>query len=413
LGCSINEETFFERKNYFYPDLPKGYQISQYDLPFGYNGFLEVELFGDSKRMRINRVHMEEDTGKSTHNNKETLLDFNKSGVALMEIVTEPDFRDVKEVNAFAKRLKLMVRYLDISSADMEKGQMRFELNMSLRPLGMSGLPSYKVEVKNIGSISVLEKTINYEYKRQSDILNGGKMPRQETRGLRDMTGATHEQRVKEGASDYRYFPEPDIPPIILSDSLIEEIKKSLVELPQDKKVKYISIYGMEGNLAETLISTKPRADWFEESIRGIEDKKIILEIAKWIVGDLSSLMKAGKIKFSDLLFKPGDLANLIIMLNQGKISGTMGKQILLEMFKTGKNPESIIIEKNLEIIIDESEVQAFAQKVVKDNPKVVMDLVKNPNAIKYLVGQMMRESKGKVDPHIAEKVLRKTLNLL
>lgn len=413
LNCNINLFSKFDRKNYFYPDLPKGYQISQYDSPFGIGGYLEVDVDGDSRRIRINRVHMEEDTGKSIHQGEETLIDFNKSGMPLAEIVTEPDFKEVKEVLAYAKRLRQIIRYLDLSNADMEKGQMRFELNMSLKPIGTKGLPDYKVEVKNIGSISVLEKVIAYEYKRQAEILDKGEKPKQETRGLRDLTGVTYEQRVKEGASDYRYFPDPDIPPVVHTKEQIEAIRSSITELPHQKKARYMADYNMEGNLAETIISSRVKAEWFEKAVGDNTDKRIVNETAKWLVGDLSALMKADKIKFSELKIKPENLSELVTLLVSGKVSGTIAKQVLLEMYKTGEEPVKIIKSGNLEIVSDESLITEIAQRVILANEKVVKDIQKNPNALKYLVGQVMRETKGKADPHTAESVLRKALNLV
>ena len=259
MNCKINKESKFDRKNYFYPDLPKGYQISQYDLPLGYEGFVEIDIDGDSRRIRLTRIHIEEDTGKSLHEGDLTLLDFNKSGMPLLEIVTEPDFVDEIEVEQFAKRLRQIVRYLDISDADMEKGQMRFELNMSVRETGSKELPDYKVEVKNIGSISVLQKVIAFEFKRQTELLEKGEKPAQETRGLKDMTGETLSQRVKEDSEDYRYFPEPDIPPITYSDEKIEEIKTTIGELPNEKKHRFIDQYNLEPSAAETLVATKEK----------------------------------------------------------------------------------------------------------------------------------------------------------
>jgi aspartyl-tRNA(Asn)/glutamyl-tRNA(Gln) amidotransferase subunit B len=412
LNCEINQYSKFDRKNYFYPDLPKGYQISQYDLPFGKNGYLEVDVNDDSKRMRIDRIHMEEDTGKSMHNKDETLLDFNKSGVPLIEVVTAPDFTDVREVTAYAKRLKQIVRYLDISDADMEKGQMRFELNMSLKPQGSVGLPSYKVEVKNIGSISVLEKVVLYEYERQKDILQKGDIPDQETRGLRDLTGVTYSQRKKESLNDYRYFPEADIPPILLSDEEVARIKSTIVKLPNEIKANYMKDFGIEGNLAENIILTKNKAEWFEKAILGVEDKTIINEIAKWYVGDVFALIKINKSKLSQLKFTPSDLAELVTALKTGKISGTIAKQILAIMFETGQKPNDIITEKGFAIVNDENMIIEIAKKVIEANPKVVADISKNPNASKFLLGQIMRETKGKADPRIAEQVLNKLLQI-
>ena len=230
LNCKINQETKFDRKNYFYPDLPKGYQISQYDQPIGHEGYIEIEVEGDNRRIRIQRVHIEEDTAKSLHSAADTLIDYNKSGVPLVEIVTYPDFASINEVVLFAKRLKQIVRYLGVSDAEMQKGQMRFELNISVKPDTMPAneLPKYKVEVKNIGSISVLEKVLNFEVKRQSELLEKGEEIKSQTRGLKDMTGETLFQRSKETADDYRYFPEPDIPPLQITESQISEIRKQI-----------------------------------------------------------------------------------------------------------------------------------------------------------------------------------------
>jgi aspartyl-tRNA(Asn)/glutamyl-tRNA(Gln) amidotransferase subunit B len=353
---------------------------------------------------------MEEDTGKSMHKGTETLLDFNKSGVPLIEIVTEPDFVDMKEVTVFAKRLRQIVKYIDVSDADMEKGQMRFELNMSLKPQGSKGLPPYKVEVKNIGSISVLEKVVTFEYARQKEILDKGETPVQETRGLRDLTGETYSQRKKEGANDYRYFPEPDIPPIVYTDNEIDAIKSTIGELPHDKKARYMKDYGIEGNLAETVIASKTKAEWFEKAIGGISDTKVIAEVAKWYVGDLFALMRADKAKLAQIKIKPSDLGKLLVLLKSGKVSGTLAKQVLLSMYQTGKDPESIIKDQGLEVVSDEGVIIAIAEKVIASNTKVLADIAKNPNAIKFLVGQVMRESKGKADPKKAEEILIKLI---
>lgn len=410
LNCKINQESKFDRKNYFYPDLPKGYQISQYDLPFGENGYLEYDLNGDSIRIRIKRVHQEEDTGKSIHEGAETLLDYNKSGVPLAEIVTEPDFTDVKEIDAFAKRLKQIVRYLDISNADMEKGQMRFELNISLRKSGSKTLPPYKVEVKNIGSISVLEKVINYEFERQSKLLDNDETPIQETRGIKDMSGKTYSQRVKENSDDYRYFPEPDIPPILISDKMIAKVKEEMVELPQLRKDRYMHEYKLEPSTAETIIATKARSDWFEQAIMGIDDKELIKEIAKWYIGDLFALMKANKIKLNELKLSAENFVGLVKMLYQKKISGSIAKQILPQILDGSITAETYANEHDLLMVQDENALEEVIMEVIKQNPKVVATLDKNPNVIKFLIGQVMRITKGKADPKLSEQLLKKHL---
>ncbi|MCC7304357.1 Asp-tRNA(Asn)/Glu-tRNA(Gln) amidotransferase subunit GatB [bacterium] len=406
LNCKVNKFSKFDRKNYFYPDLPKAYQISQYDLPFGYEGAVSIE----SKDIRITRVHMEEDTGKSIHSSTKTLLDFNKSGVSLIEVVTEPDFREIKDVLFFAKRLKQIVKYSGVSDADMEKGQMRFELNMSLRKPGEPSLPKYKVEVKNIGSISVLEKVIAYEIKRQSDLLDKGETPIQETRGLRDLTGVTHSQRVKEEANDYRYFPEPDIPPILFTDEQLAAIKNTIGELPSEKKSRYIESFGLDATLAETLISTKPRTEWFEKAIEGADNSLVAL-IAKWFVGDVIALMKANKVKLSQLKIMPENLRELVELLNNGKISSPIAKQVLSEMFETGNKASIIVAEKGLEVVTDLGAIREIVKRIIAANPKVIEDMKKNPNAYKFLIGQVMKELQGKANPPDVEKAILDELN--
>jgi len=427
LNCSINRESKFDRKNYFYPDLPKGYQISQYDQPIGFDGYLDIETKDNRQsKIRIRRVHIEEDTGKSLHpgymsrttpgaisiDTSQTLLDFNKSGVPLAEIVTEPDFEDVAQVNAYAKRLRQIVRYLDISDADMEKGQMRFELNISLRPSGSKELPAYKVEVKNIGSISVLEKVIASETVRQAEILNSGRTPVQETRGLKDMSGVTVSQRVKEEAHDYRYFPEPDIPPLEFGKAMLSEIKKQIGELPQDKKTRYIKDYGLDPVSAEVIIASPARAAWFEAAVGDNKDTKLSKELAKWYTGEFFALLKSAKMKLKESKISPAQLAGLAAMVAEGKLSGPLAKQALREMFMSGKNAKEVVSENNMQPVSDESEIAAVVTKVVAANQKVVKDISKNPNAIKFLLGQVMRETKGRADPVRAEELIRKELGL-
>lgn len=417
LNCTISKETKFDRKNYFYPDLPKAYQISQYDQPIGFEGYIEIDLPKEkgtneyeTKKIRITRVHQEEDTGKSIHQGELTLLDYNKSGCALVEIVSEPDMSSTDEVLAYAKRLRQIVRYLGVSNADMEKGEMRFEVNMSLRPVGQKELPNYKVEVKNIGSISVLEKVIQTEFERQSYILENGEIPDQETRGLKDMSGETFSQRKKEGEADYRYFPEPDIPPMEFDEDFISAIKIQIPELPQEKKNRYIKDFGLDSDLAETIVTGKKKAEFFEESIVGVEDKKMISDIAKWFVGDYMSIKKTNEFDSSNVSSK--SLRELIESLNSGKITGKAAKDVLLEMFKTGESPSSIIAKLGLEIINDTGFIDEAVQKVIEANPKVVEDLKKNPNAIGFLVGQVMKETKGKTDPKTVSESIKSKLGL-
>jgi aspartyl-tRNA(Asn)/glutamyl-tRNA(Gln) amidotransferase subunit B len=415
LNCEVHKETKFDRKNYFYPDLPKGYQISQFDQPIGVNGYVEIEVDGDSRRIRIERVHMEEDTAKSIHTNEgDTLIDYNKSGVPLIEIVTKPDFESVEEVILFAKRLRQIIRYTNTSDAQMQKGQMRFELNISVKedtmPVGQ--LPNYKVEIKNIGSISVLEKVLNYEFKRQSELLEKGEIIKPQTRGLKGMTGETLFQRFKETSDDYRYFPEPDIPPITITDEQISQLKNEISELPNERKQRYIDL-GLEGEQADIFVEDIEKGNWFDQVAISSRLSAISLkEAAKWIVGDISAQLEKRNITINEMKFSINDLIYILKLLSEKQISGTIAKMVIEEVFETGKSAEEIIKEKNLIQISDSSEVESFAKQVIEQNSKVVADLSKNPNAIKFLVGQVMRLSKGKVNPKVAEEELKKILGI-
>lgn len=414
LNCKINQETKFDRKNYFYPDLPKGYQISQYDYPIGYEGFLEIDVDGDARRIRVRRVHLEEDTGKSVHEADRTLLDYNKSGVPLIEIVTEPDFQSAKEVTAFAKLLRQTVIYLGVSDAEMQKGQMRFELNISLRESGQKKLPDYKVEIKNIGSISVLEKVLDFELDRQAQILDAGDTPINETRGLRDLTGVTYSQRVKESEADYRYFPEPDIPPIHLDDSWLKEIQDSLPELPAARKSRYVFENGLELEQAEILVDQPHKGNWIDELIK--QDSKFgkedIREAVKWFIGDISGLAEKQSVEFANLPVAQADLAYIVTSLRENKISGTIAKKVLEQIFAEGKRAEDIIKEQGLEQISDAGALAEIIKQVITENQKLVDSLEKNPNAINALVGQVMKATRGQANPRMAEEALRDTLKI-
>lgn len=407
LNCSINKETKFDRKNYFYPDLPKGYQISQYDQPIGENGNIEINTSSSKKKIGITRVHQEEDTGKSLHEGELTLLDYNKSGVPLVEIVTEPDFRSAEEVVAFARVLQPLLRYLEASDADMEKGQMRFEPNMSLRVKGESKLPPYKVEVKNIGSIAVLANVIEKEIARQTELLEKGETPQQETRGLVDMTGETISQRIKETEADYRYFPEPDIPPIVFDDAYIDNIRSTLPELPEQKLARYVTEFKIPKNIADTIVSDHTLMLLFESSTQNAPDNSFIQETAKWVVGDVAKLLK----KYPDSDLDPQYLVELIALLHNKKITRTLAKDILEESFIKRISPQRMVETQKIEVISDEAKLESIAATIISANPQVVKDTKKNPNAIMFLVGQVMKEMKGKADPKTVRNILEKKLS--
>ena len=415
LNCDISQETHFDRKNYFYPDLPKGYQISQLDQPIGENGFVEIEVGDDIRRIRVARLHLEEDTAKSIHSIEgTTLVDFNKSGIPLIEIVTEPEFGSIEEVLAFAKRLRQITRYTNTSDAEMQKGQMRFELNISLRKKGVKSLPNYKVEVKNIGSISVLEKVMNFEVKRQSELLEKSKLIKNQTRGLKDMSGETVFQRAKESSEDYRYFPEPDIPPIKIPKKMIQDIKDNMPELPSERRQRYLKL-GLSNEQTEIFIEDIERGGYFDKVISYLSSYELVIEVAKWINTEIVGILLKKGLKFNNIKLDPKDLIYLIEVLKQRKITASTVKAVIEEILTSYKKQEmgiarSIIEKRGLEQIQDDEAIDNFIKIVIKENQKVIKDIDKNPNGIKFLVGQVMKLAKGRVDPAVAEKKIKDIL---
>ena len=367
LGCKISEKSLFERKNYFYPDLPKGYQISQYRWPLCISGRLKME---NGKWIRINRAHMEEDTAKLTHAGNESLIDFNRSGVPLVEIVTEPDFRGVEEVRDYAKKLQQLFRYLGVSNADMERGDMRLEANVSVRPIGDTKLPNYRVELKNINSFRFMVAAIEYEIKRQIAAIEKGEKLTQETRGWNEDKKCTYLQRSKEEAHDYRYFPEPDIPEFRIQNSEFR-IKKSLPELPRDKSERFQTQYGLTKQQAEILTETRELADFYEEAVKQVTGYRLqAAEIANFIINQ--------KI----------DVKNV--------------------------SPEELVTKianKHVGVISDKEELEKLAKEAIDENPKVVKDFQKGKEAaVQVLVGAVMRLSAGKADTTKTKEILLKYL---
>jgi aspartyl-tRNA(Asn)/glutamyl-tRNA(Gln) amidotransferase subunit B len=403
LHCTINKETKFDRKNYFYPDLAKSFQISQYDQPIGEHGYIEIETKKGIKKIGITRVHQEEDTGKSIHDKGVTLLDYNKSGMPLVEIVSEPDMNSKDDVNAYAKALKLLAQYLEVSDADMEKGQMRFEINMSLRKPGETELPNYKVEVKNIGSISVLEKVVETEYVRQSAILDKGETPVQETRGLVDMTGKTQTQRVKETAADYRYFPEPDIPPIVLDDEYLAKMQASIPELALEKKLRLKTETGLNDEVLDILVNDLNLLNVYN-SLTHSSINVFNGELVKWLTGDYAAYVNSKPVHAD---FKNEYLVTIISLLKEQKVTRDGAKQILAASLETGKEPTLLSKEMNLELVIDTAAIDEAIEKVMAANEKAISDYKtgKNPNAAMFLVGQVMKEMRGRAN---AEDVKQK-----
>lgn len=442
LNCNIEKETFFERKNYFYPDLPKGYQISQYQKPLCYGGCLEIAdrqlpTANGRKKVRITRVHLEEDTGRLYHLSEQTgdskesssLVDYNRAGVPLMELVTEPDFENGREIKEFASELQLIWQYLDVSEANMEKGEMRVEVNISLAEIDEAGgikKMGTKVEIKNLNSIKFAADAVDYEIKRQEELLKNGNTVKQETRGWDEFKKQTFSQRSKEEAHDYRYFPEPDLPPIHLASKYIDQIKSQLPELPEQRRGRFMSQYQISEKDADLFTYNKDLGDYFEhvaselisfdklDHLKKPEAQhqfKLLKLAANYIITELKRMADDIDASVSDTKITPDTFADLIVRIFHSEISSSGAQTVLKEMFSTGKGPGEIIKEKDLQQVSNVEELNIAAQKVIADNPKAVTDFKSGKDApIKFLVGMAMKETKGRANPQIIEEVLRKLL---
>ncbi len=448
LNCQIPEYSQFDRKNYFYPDLPKGYQISQLYQPLCKGGHLEI----DGRKIRIREVHLEEDTGKLVHpeGTEYSLVDFNRAGIPLMELVTEPDIASAKEARKFAQDLHLIMHYLNVSDADMEKGQMRVEVNISLTRAAAKGeeegLPSSpskekgklgtKVEIKNLNSFRSVEKALEYEIERQAEILETGKKIIQETRGWNNVKGVTVSQREKEEAHDYRYFPEPDLPPLHFTKKevaeasphlpprstswslAIDEIRAEIPELPQQRRERLKREYILGEKPIEVFVYNKDLGEYFEKVVsefdpRLLKEKlfKLIKLATNYLITDLQGLLKGAQVSSEDFLITPENFAQFITLIHDGKISSKIAKQVLSEMFKTGADPSHIIEEQGLIQITDEIEIKKIIKEVISKNKKATEDFKKGKeNAFQYLVGQIMIETHDKANPQIVRDILKKTL---
>jgi aspartyl-tRNA(Asn)/glutamyl-tRNA(Gln) amidotransferase subunit B len=412
LNCEISRHTFFERKNYFYPDLPKGYQISQYSTPLCKNGFLEI----DGKKIRIRRIHLEEDTGRLIHEKDCSLVDFNRAGIPLMELVTEPDIESPKEARKFAEELQLILRYLEVSDADMEKGEMRVEANISVSE--KKDTFGTKVEIKNLNSFKAVEKALEYEIERQRKVLESGKKVIQETRGWDPAREITFPQREKEEAQDYRYFPEPDLPPLEITQEMIEKIRAEIPELPQQKRKRLKREYGLDEKSIEIFVKDKDFGEYFEKVVSEFDPNlpreklsRLIKLATNYLTTDLLGLLKGASVKGEDFLITPENFAEFITLIEEGKISSKIAKIVLEEMFKTGADPSQIIEEKGLVLITNEKEIEKIAHQVVSENQKAVSDFKRGKEAaLQFLIGQVMAKTKGKVNPKLAREILLKIL---
>lgn len=436
LNSEILEYSKFDRKNYFYPDLPKGYQISQYDMPLCRGGELSLFLSNnsekDKKRIKITRVHLEEDTGKLIHseNRESTLIDFNRAGVPLMELVTEPVIHSGEEARFFAQGLQLLLRTLGVSEADMERGQMRCEVNISLAQITnpKSQISNQKlgtkVEVKNLNSFRAVEKAIDFEIQRQKEILENGGKVLQETRGWDAEKEITYSQRHKEEAQDYRYFPEPDLPRLHIhskdkSKGLfdLEELKKQISELPWEKKQRIKTAYNFSSEEANLFIQDDNLLNFFEEVIKEFEkvkpnNKEKAIKLAyNYLTSDLKGLIESGLTTWENLKVTPQSFSHLMVLLSDDKISSRAGKDILAEMIKKGGQPEEIIKSKGLEKISDESKLGSIVLEIIKNNPKALEDYKKGKeNAIQFLVGQAMAKTRGAADPKLLERLFKEQI---
>jgi aspartyl-tRNA(Asn)/glutamyl-tRNA(Gln) amidotransferase subunit B len=413
LNCEIAEYSLFYRKNYFYPDLPSEYQRSMYDYPLCLNGYLEIDTPEGTKRVRIRRVHIEEDTGKLLHVGGATLVDFNRAGVPLMEIVTEPDMHSVEEVKAFAIALRTLLRYLRVNSGDMEKGVIRFEANVSVRPKGETRLGT-RTEIKNLNSFRALVRAVEYEIRRQIEIVRAGGQVEQETMGWDEARGVTVPQRGKEHAHDYRYFPEPDIPPLAISREWVERIRAMLPELPRARRERFEREYGLTRYEADLLTEDHAVADYFEEAVRHARQGDPPLEprtLATWITGELFRLMNEAGVEIGDVRVPPTALVDLIRMVQRGEINLNTGKMVLREAFETGEAPRRIVEARGLTQIRDMEALRAIVLRVIEENPREVESYLRGKEGVlKWFVGQVMRATRGQADPQRVNELVREAL---
>jgi len=410
LNCTVADFSKFDRKNYFYPDLPKNYQISQYDKPLASNGHLEIETNAIKKNIRILRVHMEEDAGKLIHTKTASLVDFNRTGTPLLEIVTEPDMNSADEAYAYLTQLKSIIEYLEVSDCDMEKGSLRCDANISLRPKGQTKLGT-KTEVKNMNSFKGVRDALNYEIERQEKMLTSGEKITQETRLWDEAKQKTFAMRSKEEAHDYRYFPAPDLVPIVLDKQTIEKAKKELPELPKEKKKRFMEEFDLNEYDAGVITASKHLALYFEKAAHSYDNPKMI---CNWLMGDITSYMHINQIepeKLKDIL-PINMLVDMLKLIDANTISGKIAKQVLPQIIKTGKDASIIIKEDNLMQISNTSELESFIDTVIKENEKVVEEVKSGKEkALMFLVGQVMKKTRGKANPQIVNKLIKTKLS--
>ncbi len=416
LNCEIAAVSKFDRKQYFYPDLPKAYQVSQYDQPVCKKGWLEIGVDGNSKevkKVRINRIHLEEEAGKTVHSGTGILdsdygmQDYNRCGIPLIEIVSEPDMRSPREAKDYLEKLKIFLMYTGISDCKMEEGSLRCDANISLRPRGETQL-GVLVELKNMNSFRAVQNALEYEAERQTELLDEGEKITKQTRTWDENKGITVFMRSKEESSDYRYFPEPDLLPMVVTPEHVEKLRNLLPEMPDSRYQRYQTEWGLSEYDAGLISSTKEMADYFEAAVAQYGEAKTI---ANWVMGELTRLLNQERVAYKDLKISPSDLVKILQLIDKGTISGKIAKTVFEEMFFTGKDPEKIIQEKGLVQISDPSQLTAIIQQVLTNNPKSVTDyLAGKEQAIKFLVGQIMKATKGRANPGAVNELLLKEL---
>lgn len=405
INCEIADVSKFDRKNYFYPDSPKAYQISQYDQPIGQNGWIDIEVNGETKRIGITRLHLEEDAGKLTHvdGGYASLVDFNRVGTPLVEIVSEPDIRTPEEAKAYLEKLKAIMQYCDVSDVKMEEGSLRCDANISLRPYGQEKFGT-RAELKNMNSFRGVQRGLEYEQIRQAEILDSGGEVIQETRRFDDAQGKSFSMRGKEEAHDYRYFPDPDLVRLHISEEWKQSVRSTIPELPDARKARYTTDYSLPSYDAEVITSSKKLADLFEESLSYTKDSKAV---SNWIMGELLGYLNANSLELDAVKLTGQGLGEMIGLLEKGTINGKIAKTVFKSMLESGKLPQQIVEEQGLVQISDEGALVGIVNQIVEANPQSVEDYrAGKDKAIGFLVGQIMKETKGKANPALVNKLL-------
>ena len=407
LNAKINNFSIFDRKNYFYPDLPQGYQISQFEQPIVGNGMITIDLDnGESKNVGIERLHLEQDAGKSLHDQHPSysFVDLNRSGVALMEIVSMPDMRSPEEAQAYVKKLRNIMKYLQTCDGNMEEGSLRADINVSVRKPGDE--LGTRCEIKNVNSIKFIGQAIVYEAKRQIDLIEKGNLVEQQTRLFDPKKGQTRSMRSKEESHDYRYFPDPDLLPLTFTDEFVDEIKKTLPELPDIRRKRFINEYGLSPYDSNILVSEKETADYFEEAAKNSNPKLV----CNWVIGELFSVLNKMNKTLENCPIKARDLGELVNLIDDETITGRIAKDVFEIMLETGNNPKTIVDENNMEQVNDLSEIESIIDKIIENNPDQVEALAEKPNLIGWFVGQTMKETQGKANPKTVNEILNKKL---